>query len=175
MPGGLNLGPELEAALSRGLDLALARFIQQYGSLQALEQEIQRRVPDMPPPARITLANHVSRASEAAAAMAAEPDQPFDRPELIPVNEFVGARFDPTDRFVYVTTVSAEPTADVVIQSVSVDVASPIALSLNEVSDIAGQELERRKEKSPEKFTKAQTDSGYFSYVVDVNGVFRVY
>ena len=175
MPGGLNLGPELEAALSRGLDLALARFIQQYGSLQALEQEIQRRVPDMPPPARITLANHVSRASEAAAAMAAEPDQPFDRPELIPVNEFVGARFDPTDRFVYVTTVGMETTEDVTFQSIAVDVASPIALSLSEVKDISSQELQRRRDKSPDKFKAPPPESSQFSYVVDVNGVFRVY
>ena len=144
------LGSALEDALSRGLDLVLARFIQQYGSLQALEQEIQRRVPDLPPPAKITLVNHVSQAADAASEMAQNPSEPLEDLSKIPVNEFLAARLEPGDRFLYTADVGAGLGADQPGRMVRVDIASAIPMSHDELKGLAADEIERRENDSPD-------------------------
>lgn len=143
------LGSALEDALSRGLDLVLARFIQQYGSLQALEQEIQRRVPDLPPPAKITLIGHVSQAADAASEMAQNPSEPLEDLSKIPVNEFLAGRLEPGDRFLYTGDVGAGLGVEQPSQFVRVDIASAIPMSYDELKSLAADELDRREKDSP--------------------------
>lgn len=173
------LGSALEDALSRGLDLVLARFIQQYGSLRALELEIQKRVPDLPEPAKITLVNHVSQASEAAKEMAQSPSEPIDDVSKIPVNPLLAGRLEDGDRFVYTADVGVSLPADEVPKMIRVDIASAIPLSYDEVRGLSTTELERRDNESPDVqlvgLPEPPTGWTNTEIAFDLYGVVRVY
>ena len=170
-----GLGEKLTNALAKGLDLLAARLLAASGSLKSTELEIQRRVPDLPPPAAAALLGHVSRAREAAIAMTAAPAEPFEDLERIPVNELLGPRFDPTDRFLYLTEVQGMDGEEDVTQPIAMDVASPVALSLDELSDIAGTELENRANKTPDKIVKPGRSLKDVDVDIKVRGIFRIY
>ena len=145
-----GLGSKLQNALSRGLDLVLSRLATNQGSLRGVDLEIQKRVPDLPPPAQAALLEHVSRAAEAASIMRDNPDKPLDDPERIPVNELLADRLQPGDRFIYSGDVGNFFGTEQPGRYMRVDVASPIALSHDEVSSIAESEAEKREKDSPE-------------------------
>lgn len=174
-----GLGAKLTDALSRGLDLVLARLVRVQGSLKGVELEIQKRVPDLPPPAAAALLGHVSRASEAAVAMTTNPDQPFEELERIPENPMLSERLEPGDRFVYTADVGLPGEDGAGLGTFRIDVASSIPLSANEVKSLATEEVERRKEKSPVVLPPAgQPGTGGFiptDIAFDLYGVVRVF
>ena len=145
-----NLGSALTGALSRGLDLVLARLVILKGGISAVELEIQKRVPDLPAPAAAALITHVSQASEAAALVEAEPDKPLEDLERIPVNPLLASRLEPGDRFVYSGDALTFFSAEAPGKSMRVDIASPIPLSKDEIYGLASDEIERRANESPE-------------------------
>lgn len=144
-----GLGAKLTDALSRGLDLVLARLVRVQGSLKGVELEIQKRVPDLPPPAAAALLGHVSKASEAAVAMTTNPDRPFEDLERIPENPLIANRLEPGDRFVYTADVGIPDDGGQQAGFFRIDVASSIPLSANEVRGLATEEVERRKRDTP--------------------------